>query len=221
MDRQQLIADLLLAHRDTATLAVLLTGRTEVAGELVKQVMQRAVGQWRSWPDDEAAPKDWFLHHTLLAGRRAVFVDDALPDPDALLEGLPPNPEYAAFLRALRKLPFQQLEALLLFDVLRLNARTTSVAMDMSTAATTHHLETARATLRTLAADRYEPLLENLRTFAQAHAPNDAQLLPQIHLTLRAQRQAQRLSHAKRAALTLAAAALAWYALHRLGLSPF
>lgn len=186
LDRTQLVSDLLLVHPLVARLSLLLTGRDDLTRRITHTVMILAVNQWPAWPEDEPAPSAWFLHHTLLQARASVFSDDPLPDPEALLLNQPPNPEYAAFLRALRKLPFQQIEAFVLYDVLRHDLRGAAVAMDMSTTATANHLESARSTLKTLAADRYDALLAHLRAFAATHAPDDNLILPEIRGELRA-----------------------------------
>lgn len=177
-DRQQIVADLAEAVPEMMRLAVLLTGREDVARNVIRFVLGRAVPAWATWEDD-AARQAWFFHHTLLTTRRAQSLR---PDPrdDTLLRGAGGDIEYAAFVRALRELPFQQAEAWLLAEALDLDLRRSATTMDLSTTATGNHLEAARKTLSRLAGDRYPALLDRVRVAARDYAPEGLAPLPEI-----------------------------------------
>src|SRR5271154_3609267 len=89
-------------------------GGSDRAGRVIVQTIVRqilnAMPTWR--PD--TPPLQWFYHHTVLAAR-AQQADTGDPLTDPLIERTSsPDPDYVAFIRALRLLPQQQREAYLL-----------------------------------------------------------------------------------------------------------
>lgn len=182
--RQQVVADLLVTAPEAWRLAALLSGREDMARDVLRYLLARAVRAWPTWSGMDEQ-RDWFFHHTLLTVRRAR---KAPPDPaaDLLLRHRGGQAgDYMAFVRALRGLPFQQAEAFLLFDVLGLDLRGSAVTMDLSRTATANHLEAARTTLRSLTGDRYSVLLDEVRIEAHAYAPDELILVPSVESAVR------------------------------------
>jgi DNA-directed RNA polymerase specialized sigma24 family protein len=182
-DKAQVIADLTGTYPEVMRLAMLLTGREDVARGVAKFVMSRAVAAWPTWETPEQM-RGWFFHHALLTSRRAVKHRPTREN-EFLLQDTAASPQYAAFVAALRDLPFQQAEAWLLFDVLDLDIRGCSVAMDCSTAATQNHLTAARTTLHQLAGDHYPALLERVRETTYAFTPDEAPAVRAVEKTVR------------------------------------
>ena len=133
-----------------------LAGREDVAEGVVRFVMIRASHMIPTWRDESAAER-WFLHHTVLTARRAA-AHEPNPKNDLLARSEPPDPAYVAFVRALRGLPNQQIEAYLLHHGEKLNERLLGVAMDLSTGAAGSHLAAATLTLHTMAGENYPTL---------------------------------------------------------------
>jgi len=125
-----------------------LTGRDDVGRGVVRHLMQRSLLAMPNWKD-EGAPTRWFGHHTVLTARRTLKHP---PDPakDVLLGTLAADPAYAAFIRALRALPMQQREAMILHFGEGLDVRAIAVAMDCSTNAAQNHLLAAVDQMRVL-----------------------------------------------------------------------
>src|SRR3954463_6496404 len=105
-----------------------LSGRIDVADGVVRFVMLRAPTMLPKWRDATAAER-WFLHHTVLTARRAARHE---PDPRADLLAANGDANWLAFVRALRQLPHQQREAILLHCGEHLNDRYLGIAMDCS-----------------------------------------------------------------------------------------
>lgn len=182
-DRNQVVADLTGTYPEVLRLAMLLTGREDVARGVAKFVMSRAVAAWPTW-ESPVQMRGWFFHHALLTSRRAVK-HRPTRETEFLLQDVPNDPQYVAFVSALRELPFQQAEAWLLFDVLDLDIRGCSVAMDCSTAATQNHLVAARTTLHTLAGEEYEPLVARIRETTYAYTPDEAPTVRAVETSVR------------------------------------
>src|SRR5687767_1722803 len=129
-----------------------LIGRADLAGGVVARVMRRALARVESWRDDADAQR-WFLHHTIIEVRRSAPADP----PDAQADLLVARAEagagvaHAAFVRAVRALPPQQREAVVLHHAAHLNERYVAVAMDCSTGAAQAHLAAGTDTLRAVA----------------------------------------------------------------------
>ena len=107
------------------------------------------------WRDATEAER-WFLHHTILTARRAA---EHQPAANADLLAKDGNAAMTAFVRALRNLPQQQKEAILLHFGEHLNSRYLGVAMDCSADAAQTHLDAARAALRQVAGPEIDGLL--------------------------------------------------------------
>lgn len=188
-----------------------LTGREDVAEGVVRFMMVRAVGMVPRWRDETTAER-WFLHHTVLTARRAATHHG----PDAKSDLLAKDGEaaYVAFVRAVRQLPIQQREALILHTGEHMNERFLGVAMDCSTDAAQAHLEAARAAARTIAGEQLDPLLATMAATYARLGPADDQLRPAVQrwvgkaLGPRRRRRVIRL--VVLAVLVVAAAYVAW-----------
>jgi DNA-directed RNA polymerase specialized sigma24 family protein len=155
-----------------------LTGREDVAEGVVRFMMVRAVGMVPRWRDETSAER-WFLHHTVLTARRAA----AHHGPDAKTDLLARDGDarYVAFVRAVRQLPVQQREALILSAGEHFNERYLGVAMDCSTDAAQAHLEAARAATRAVAGeDQFDSLLATMAASYARLGPADDQLRPAV-----------------------------------------
>lgn len=143
-----------------------LTGDPVIAGRVVRFVLRRGVSVMPRWRQG-LIPENWFYHHTLLTLRR-INVPAPTPERDLLvIAGPSADPAYVAFVRALRGLPNQQVEAYLLHHGEKLNERLLGVAMDLSTGAAGAHLAAATLTLHTMAGENYPALAA---TFEKAYA---------------------------------------------------
>ena len=154
-----------------------LTGREDVAEGVVRFMMVRAVGMVPRWRDEQTAER-WFLHHTVLTARRAVTHHG--PDAKSDLLARDGDARYVAFVRAVRQLPIQQREALILSAGEHFNERFLGVAMDCSTDAAQAHLDAARAAARAVVGDQLDPLLATLATAYGRLGPADDQLRPAV-----------------------------------------
>jgi DNA-directed RNA polymerase specialized sigma24 family protein len=126
-----------------ARVARALTGREDVAEGVVRFVLLRAPRMLPNWRDPTEAQR-WFMHHTVLTARRA-------------------SGPGKAFIRAIRLLPQQQKEAVLLHFGEHLNARYLGVAMDCSADAAEAHLEAGQAALKQVAGGEIDALLTRLK----------------------------------------------------------
>lgn len=150
-DRAAIVEILATFYPQVYRIAHALSGRSDVGDGVTRYVLRRAfraIGAWR----DEAAPRRWFLHHTILTLRRA----DRHPpqrDLDTLIPPQGSDPAYSAFVVALRALQYQQKEAFLLHHGEKLDLRQLAVAMDCSTVAASQHLGAANDALHALCPD--------------------------------------------------------------------
>jgi DNA-directed RNA polymerase specialized sigma24 family protein len=160
-----------------------LAGDADGAAEVLRFVFanaMRVLPQWSARID----PETWFTHQAVQAVRR-VCQGRPPSDRDLLVAALPldrrppdpRSPAYAAFVRAVRRLPPQQAEAYVLHHGERLNARLLGVAMDCSTHAAETHLRAADAAVRPIAGDDLPRLTAGLheacRNLTPAHADAD------------------------------------------------
>jgi len=154
-----------------------LIGRPSPAEHAVTRIMRRALAHVEKWRDDTDAQR-WFLHFTTLEVRRAIDAAPVDPAQDLLLlHGPRDNIAYVAFIRALRALPVQQLEAIVLHHAAHLNDRYVAIAMDCSTAAAEAHLKAAEAILKTIAGPALPDRLAELSTAYRSLGP-DAEIMP-------------------------------------------
>ena len=158
-------------------LACALTGDAKIAGRVVRAVLRRACRVIPGWRKG-ITPENWFFHHTLLTAREA---SPANPSHDALVDGAgASDPEYVAFVRALRSLPRQQMEAFLIHEGERFNERLLGVAMDCSTSAAATHLNAATAALQSLAPMHFQRLVAELRQAYSALTPPAAKITAMV-----------------------------------------
>jgi DNA-directed RNA polymerase specialized sigma24 family protein len=187
-------------------LTLALTGRRDTGTGIINYLMRRSLQQMAKWEHADDATR-WFTHHTILSARRAAG-HKAEPKHDTL-RGPNPQPKYTAFLRALRDLPQQQIEALVLHDCEALDLRSTAVAMDCSTTAASTHLSAARQALQLIAREDYPALAVALRRTYEGLAPAEALRLPSIRKHVRRHLWPRRL---RRVAILLILAAIAYAA---------
>ena len=137
-------------------IASALCGNQHTAGEVIYRVMSRAIPAIPKWRDDSAADR-WFYHYTVLETRRYEAIASDL---DPLIAADPPNPEYSAFILALRAMPAQHREAIILSHGEHLNPRYLGVAMDCSAEAAANHLRAATIYLQSITGGQITPMLE-------------------------------------------------------------
>lgn len=191
-------------------LAYGLAGRDDTGGRIVRQIVRRGLKMLPKWRD-EGEPQRWFLHHTILACRRESPPAD--PESDLLLiVAEKPTTQYAAFIRALRGLPRQQVEAVLLHHGESFNARYLGIAMDCSTAAAQQHLDSATKSLRGMAGEAFDALIAELRTAYRRLSPQDRVQVPDVGRFVRLHVWPRRLWRLARVVLVLAmVAGSAWF----------
>lgn len=188
-------------------IAYALSGRWDVGRGIARFVLNRSVRMMPRWkPDDD--PDNWYHRFTIMTSRRAAKHQ---PEParDVLVEqaALPREPEYVAFVAAIRQLIAQQREAFLLRHGEKLNARYLALAMDCSTQAADNHLKAAEDSMRLVAGTRFPALVRKLED-AYAHlTPDPDQLLPTVNKVVFRQVRLRRVL--RRIVLLLAIVALA------------
>jgi DNA-directed RNA polymerase specialized sigma24 family protein len=134
-----------------------LTGEPKIAQRITRFVMRRAVTAMPRWRRGLIA-ENWFYHYTVLT-TRVVTRRPPAPEQDLLITAGPAaQPAYAAFVRAIRALHVQQMEAFILHVGEKLNERLLGVAMDLSTQAAAAHLAAATVTLQTIAGSEFDSL---------------------------------------------------------------
>ena len=152
-----------------------LAGNSRLGQRIVRVVLRQALrvmGTWRKG----IIPENWFYHHTLLTARE-VAQSGRSAERDLLVTAGPTGePAYVAFVRALRGLPRQQMEAFLLHHGEKLNARLLGVAMDCSTQAASTHLAAATDALQQLGGDQFHPLTDTLANAYTALTPAETVL---------------------------------------------
>jgi DNA-directed RNA polymerase specialized sigma24 family protein len=149
-----------------------LTGREDVARGVLRFIFLKGATQFAGW-SDTSAPARWFYHHTLLTARRAEnqAVD---PKTDPLGKKLEKDFPYQALLRAVRQLPRQQAEAILLRYGENLDLRPLAITMDCSTTAASVHLDSAMDTLNAMTGGKASSLLATLHDqFQSLTLPSD------------------------------------------------
>ena len=132
------------------------------------------------WRDDGDADR-WFYHFTVLETRRH---ESTSPTPDPLLNGDRKDPAFAAFIRALRSLPTQQREAIILNQGEHLNPRYLAVAMDCSGEAATNHLRAAMVELQSMTGGQLPSMLEAFTAAYRQIAPPSGNVRPLIRRRL-------------------------------------
>ena len=177
--RDAVIEVLAAQYPSTYRIAHAVCGRGDVGDGVVAYVMKQSFRVVVRW-DEQAAPQRWFRHHTLLTVRRASkWKPDATSD-TLVDESDRPDANYVAFVRALRGLPQQQVEAFVLARGEGLDLRDTAVAMDCSTTAASVHLKEADERLRALAGPQFDELVERVRAAYERLTPSRDLVLSRV-----------------------------------------
>jgi DNA-directed RNA polymerase specialized sigma24 family protein len=132
-----------------------LTGEPRIAQRITRFVLRRAVRAMPKWRRGLIA-ENWFYHYTVLTSRIVTHRPPSIEQDLLITAGPSTEPAYAAFVRAIRALPVQQIEAFLLNLGEKLNERLLGVAMDLSTQAAAAHLAAATTALQGIAGDQFE-----------------------------------------------------------------
>lgn len=128
----------------------------------------------------EPHPGRWLLHQTLLASRPAAETPANPADDPLVAAAEPAEAAYIAWVRAIRHLPRQQQEALLLHHGLGFDERDLGIAMDCSTNAAANHLRAAHAALASLEEGRQQQWIERLRITIASFDPPPINVEAQI-----------------------------------------
>jgi DNA-directed RNA polymerase specialized sigma24 family protein len=162
-----------------------LAGRADVGAGITRYVMHRSIAILPTWVEEFHA-ENWFHHFTVITARRAVRQP---PEPlaDLLLgdTGVAPDPEYVAFIAALRSLPQQQQEAFILHTCEKLGPRTSSIAMDCSTEAAGNHLQAALGALHRIGGERFEVFSTRATNAYRRLTPPPDAILPRVQSIIR------------------------------------
>jgi DNA-directed RNA polymerase specialized sigma24 family protein len=178
-DREAVIEVLAAQYPSTYRIAHAISGRADVGDGVVAYVTKQSFRVVEKWEDEEA-PQRWFRHHALLTLRRA-----SKWEPEAASDTLVPDDargdaNYVAFVRAIRALPQQQVEAFLLTHGERLDLRNLAVAMDCSTTAASVHLGEAEERVRALAGAEFGALVMTLRAAYERLTPSRDLVLSRV-----------------------------------------
>jgi DNA-directed RNA polymerase specialized sigma24 family protein len=148
-----------------------LTGRPDIAQRVIRSVMRQGIRVMPRWRRG-ITPENWFYHHTLLTARVAAPQPPSVEADVLVTSGPTAQPEYTAFIIALRRLPRQQMEAFILNHGEQFNVRLLGVAMDCSTGASTNHLQAAVDALQSITGDRFPKLVAALeKAYARLTPP--------------------------------------------------
>jgi len=180
-DAAALTAVLCACYPTMARIAIAISGDTARGLLLVKDLVGKSLTAAPKW-QDESAPGRWFMHHTILNIRQHPVVCKT----DPLLQyAAGKELPYTAFLRALRKLPPQQIEAFILHHGEQLDERQLAVAMDCSTTAAANHLSVAEQTLKTVASEGFGERLEEFKKAYENLSPDADQVQQYISARVR------------------------------------
>jgi DNA-directed RNA polymerase specialized sigma24 family protein len=155
-----------------------LSGRGDVGDGVLAFIIKQSIHQLPRFRDPEAAER-WFHHHTVLTIRRAHQYQPSSKS-DTLVGPAGSDPQYAAFVRALRALPEQQREAFVLHHAERMPVRSVAISMDCSTHAAELHLRAAQDALGSLAGAAFESLKQRMAEVYSRLAPVEAVLRPAL-----------------------------------------
>ncbi len=185
-NRDAVIEVLAGQYPSTYRIAHAVSGRGDVGDGVVNYVMKQSFRVVEKWSDEEA-PQRWFRHHALLTLRRA-----AKWKPDATRDTLVPDEHradttYVAFVRALRGLPQQQVEAFVLARGEQLDQRNLATAMDCSTTAAAIHLKESEDRLRELAGAQFDASVAKMREAYERLTPSRDLVLSRVGSGLRRQ----------------------------------
>ena len=162
-DREAIECVITTCYPSVHRIAHALTGEPRIAQRITRFVLRRAVVAIPRWRKGLIA-ENWFYHYPDLT-TRVVTHHPPAPEQDLLITAGPSTePAYAAFVRAVRALPVQQMEAFLLNLGEKLNERLLGVAMDLSTQAAGAHLAAATTALQSITGDQYDSARDSLET---------------------------------------------------------
>lgn len=150
-----------------------LCGRPASARSVTQIVMNRSLHLLYKW-QDELDAANWFTHHTVLMCRHAKRARPGERFDLLLPAEVLQNPDYVPFIAALRALPFQQMEAIVLNYGERLDPRALAVAMDCSTQAAGNHIVAATHRLTELFQAKLPRVLNTLgRVYSGLNPPEE------------------------------------------------
>lgn len=197
-------------------LAMALCGTERAGRQVVQIVMNRSLNVLDRWGDEDDARR-WFSHHTVLQCRELAPMPPP-PGADVLVPpGNPAGPGYAAFVRAIRQLPFQQREAFVMGHGEQLDARRLAVAMDCSMQAAGNHLAAATETLQAVAGGAYAACVANLALAYRMLGPSEELVVDDVSRYFRRRSRHRLMSMVTRIVLAVLIAAAAWEAWRMLG----
>jgi DNA-directed RNA polymerase specialized sigma24 family protein len=156
-----------------------IVGKQAAARKVVDKVLQTSLKVMPKWRP-ALAPTNWFHHHTLLNSRLAADPPPPLKEDLLVTNAADPTPQYLAFVGALRKLPIQQREALILSHGEKMSERQLGVAMDNSTTAAANHLRAAKQSLDEVTGGDCKPLLEQMAVAYEKLGPSESTVVPYI-----------------------------------------
>ncbi|MGA2500483.1 MAG: sigma factor-like helix-turn-helix DNA-binding protein [Tepidisphaeraceae bacterium] len=196
-----------------ARMALALAGRDDVARGIIAFVMRQGTRRFDKWTDADA-PWRWFYHHTLLTSRRSGK-HAASAAQEVLAPHPADDPAFIAFVRAVRLLPEQQREVVILCHGEQLSERSLAIAMDCSTSAAAAHLRAAEASLAKIAGPSLPDLLTRLHAAYMQLTPSDDIIAPAVRQWVEKALRPRRTRRLLRLAIGLAlTAAAAWLAIH-------
>jgi DNA-directed RNA polymerase specialized sigma24 family protein len=196
-------------------LAMALCGTERAGRQVVQIVMNRSLHVLDRWGDEDDARR-WFSHHTVLQCRELAPMPP--PGADVLVPpGNPAGPGYAAFVRAIRQLPFQQREAFVMNHGEQLDARRLAVAMDCSMQAAGNHLAAATETLQAVAGDAYAACVANLALAYRMLGPSEELVVDDVSRYFRRRSRRRLMRVVMRIVVGVLFAAAVWGAWRMLG----
>ena len=154
-------------------------GKPKPARKVVEQVFRKSLRVMPTWRPG-VSPTNWFYHHALLSSRLAIEPAPPVKEDLLVVSASNETPEYLAFIGALRKLPIQQREAILLHHGEKLSDRQLGVAMDSSTTAAANHLRAATETLNTVTSGKAAELAAVLSAAYAKLEPTEKTVVPAI-----------------------------------------
>ena len=175
-DKDAIVRILAAHYPQVWRMAINLTGRLQPGKQVARNIMAQSLAAAEGWEHDEA-PTIWFRHHTVLATREAAPEDSSAKAPadneDVLLAVAPRETGYAAFARAVRRLPQQQREAFLLNHGEDFDLRQLGIAMDCSVEAAGLHLRQATVSLRAMAGEGFGRFVQLVREAYRTAVPDE------------------------------------------------
>jgi DNA-directed RNA polymerase specialized sigma24 family protein len=191
-------------------LARALHGRDKIACYIAARVLRDSL---KARTADRVAddPDRWFRHHTIMTARRLPYRPPPSPRDPLISVGPAPSQNYPAFIAAVRALPVQQREALILRFAQQLDLRPIATAMDCSTTATQLHLDAAQSALREYTGHLLEGLLAEMSLHYATLLADNTRVRPAVRRALRRHRWRRRLRLAFSLVVIFAVTAAIWW----------